>query len=197
MTRARGRLRGSSCPLGRVSLRSEERRPGHCGVSGVGHGHGGRAGAESGGLCPEQGLSGLPHEVTRAPGRSSGATEGSRGSGLTPAGPRGRGGRAAGRRGTGGAGSGQREARPLARFPGRCRLSAPAGQLCAQVWGWEGAAGGARRARAPGTRALRQVRGRCADRPRGRPRRTCAASRSPFRLLAGRTVSLSREGIRV
>lgn len=30
----------------------------------VRHGHGGRAGAEGGGLCPEQGLSGLPHEVT-------------------------------------------------------------------------------------------------------------------------------------
>lgn len=68
--RARGRVRCPLCPLGRVSLGSEELRGERCSFPGVRHGHGGRAGAEGGGLCPEQGFSGLPHEVTIPRGRN-------------------------------------------------------------------------------------------------------------------------------
>lgn len=68
MTRAGGRVRCPRCPLRRVSLGSEELRRGHRGQLGVRHRHGRRAGAEGGGLCPEQGLPGLPHEVTSPPG---------------------------------------------------------------------------------------------------------------------------------
>ena len=172
---------------------SEERRPGHCGVSGVGHGHGGRAGAESGGLCPEQGLSGLPHEVTSPPGQTSGTPEGSRRSGLTPPGTRGHEGAGAGRRGQRGWGWGQRGGLRAARrtlAPGAVSWPDVASRHLRGSWAPRCGAGRGRR-EAPGERARVQDAGAAAGAlqvraiaPPGVPAITCAGPRAPFRFPA-------------
>lgn len=82
--RGRAVVRGASwrvlcprCPLRLVSLGSKERWRRHRGRRCVRHGHGGCAGAKGGGLCPEQGLPRLPHEVTSPPGPTLRPFEGS------------------------------------------------------------------------------------------------------------------------
>lgn len=82
--RGRAVVRGASwrvlcprCPLRLVSLGSKERWRRHRGWRCVRHGHGGCAGAKGGGLCPEQGLPRLPHEVTSPPGPTLRPFEGS------------------------------------------------------------------------------------------------------------------------